>query len=190
MIQVDIIQLIPAFLRNDRNGYAMAKAIEAGMRYFCRVVAESTDGAINVDAMPQWRMDEAAWAMNIEWWDRDYTTEEKRNTLKESGNVYRSLGTKTAVEKAISSIFEGTRVSEWWEYGGEPYHFRLLLDSTYENVDAEKHRKVLGRIECFKNLRSVLDDVEYYDLGGSAAAYTGTVFVGAEITDGATAFRY
>lgn len=190
MIQVDISRLVPAFLLKDRNGYALAKAIETGLQIFCQVVQDGIDTVIDVDKMPLWRLEEMAWEYKIDWWDSDYTAEEKRKTLRECRSVYRTLGTKAAVETAISAIYPETQVSEWFEYGGEPYHFRLILDATYENVDPEKHKRVLEKIDYYKNLRSILDEVEYYDTGGSATQYVGAAFLGCEIVDGATAFQY
>lgn len=95
-----------------------------------------------------------------------------------------------AVETAISAIYPDTQVDEWWEYAGKPYHFRILINVTYENVDPEKHRRVLERVEYYKNLRSVLDEVEYYDAGGTAAANAVAAYIGCSMIDGATAERY
>lgn len=190
MIQVDIRHLVPEFLLCDKNGFALAKAIEKGLQIFLEVIQEGIETATDLEKMPEWRLDEVAWALNVGWFDPDYSEEEKRKTLLQSMNVYRALGTKSAVQTAISAIYQDTVVSEWWEYGGEPYHFRILLDSTYENVDAEKHKRVLEKVEFYKNLRSVLDAVEYYNTGGSAVMYSGAAFLGCEVSDAATARNY
>ena len=104
--------------------------------------------------------------------------------------MHRKLGTKAAVETAISAVYPNTRVREWWEYGGEPYHFMIMLDATFENVDADKHQRVIDKIDCYKNLRSVLDGVIYYDSGGTAVQYFRAAFLGSDTVDSATAFKY
>jgi len=115
---------------------------------------------------------------------------EIERTLKDSWNVHRRLGTKAAVVLAISAIYPDTQVSEWWEYGGKPYHFKLLIDATYEDVDPDRHQRVIDRVAFYKNLRSVLDEVEYYDAGGLATEYFGAACIGCELVDSATAIRY
>lgn len=190
MIQVDISHLVPAFLMNDRNGYAIAKAIERGLQIFCKVVQDAIDTAIDVDKMPEWMLNELAWEQNIEWWDLDYSLEEKRKTIKDCRNVYLTIGTKAAVETAISAIYPDTKVSEWWEYGGDPFHFKLLLNATYENIDPKKHSRVLQKLDCYKNLRSVLDDIEYFDAGATSMHYVGAEALACEVIDGATAYKY
>lgn len=74
--------------------------------------------------------------------------------------------------------------------GGKPYHFKLLIDATYEDVDPVRHQRVIDRVDFYKNLRSVLDEVEYYDAGGLATEYFGAACIGCELVDSAAAIRY
>lgn len=185
----NLLRALPQVLRNDEGMAALAAAI-----------AETLSGRVGeienlrvysrIDELPEDLLDILAYDFKVDWWDGDYTLEEKRKTLRDSWRVHRMLGTKAAVETAISAIYPETKVTEWWEYGGEPYHFKLRLDATYENVDQEKHWRVMEKVEYYKNLRSVLDEIEYYDSGGAATQYVNAAFIGCEIVDGATAVKY
>jgi phage tail P2-like protein len=114
-----------------------------------------------IDELPEELLDILAYDFKVDWWDANYTLEQKRQTLKDSWSVHRKLGTKSAVEQAISAIYKNTKVSEWFEYDGEPYNFKLLIDATYEHVDPVKHQRVLERVGYYKNLRSALEKIEY-----------------------------
>lgn len=185
----NLLWALPQVLRNDEGMAALAAAI-----------AETLSGRVGeienlriysrIGELPEELLDILAYDFKVDWWDGDYTIEEKRKTLRDSWRVHRILGTKAAVETAISAIYPETKVVEWWEYGGEPYHFKLRLDATYENVDQEKHWRVMEKVEYYKNLRSVLDEIEYYDSGGAATQYVNAAFIGCEIVDGATAVKY
>lgn len=185
----NLLRTLPRVLREDESMRALASAI-------ADVLASRTaeiDGLriySRIDELPEEMLDILAYDFKVDWWDADYSVEEKRATLKGNWRVHRTLGTKAAVETAISAIYSDTKVQEWFEYGGEPYHFRLLLDATYENIDPEKHQRVLEKVSYYKNLRSVLDELEYYDTGGVATQYLGAAFLGGEIVDGATAIKY
>ena len=185
----NLLRALPEVLRNDESMAALAASV-------AQVLAQRPEEiqrlAIypRIDELPEELLDILAYDFKVDWWDADYTLEEKRRTLKDSWRVHRMLGTKAAVETAISAIYPDTKVREWFDYGGEPYHFQLLIDATYEDVSPAKHKRVLDRVEYYKNLRSVLDDVEYYDAGGSATLYFGAAFIGSELVDGATAERY
>lgn len=115
----------------------------------------------------------------MDWWDADYTLEEKRRTLKDSWRVHRMLGTKAAVELAISAIFPEVRVSEWFEYGGDPYHFRLSIDVSKEDTDSDRYQRVLERVNFYKNLRSHLDEIVYIiQAEGVATGRAAAAFIG------------
>lgn len=185
----NLLRTLPDALRNDESMAALAESI-AG------VLADRPGEIRNlliysrIDQLPEDLLDILAHDFKVDWWDGDYSLEEKRRTLKDSWRVHRMLGTKAAVETAISAIYPDTQVSEWWEYGGKPYHFKLLIDATYEDVDPVRHQRVIDRVAFYKNLRSVLDEVEYYDAGGLATEYFGAACIGCEMVDSATAIRY
>jgi phage tail P2-like protein len=185
----NLLASLPAVLANDDNMAALASAVA---EVLAARVGEIERVSIysQIDRLPNELLDILANDFKVDWWDANYTLEEKRNTLKESWRVHRMLGTKAAVETAISAIYPDTQVKEWFEYSGAPYHFKLLIDATYENVDPQKHARVLEKVQFYKNLRSVLDEVEYFDTGGTATAYANAAYAGCSIIDGATAERY
>ena len=185
----NLLRALPTVLQGDESMAALAASIAS---ILAGRVEEIGGLCIysRIDDLPEGLLDILAKDFKVDWWDGDYSLEEKRQTLKDSWRVHRTLGTKAAVVAAISAIYPDTKVLEWWEYGGQPYHFRLLIDSTFENVDPEKHQRVMEKVNYYKPLRSVLDETEYYDAGASATVFTGAAFVGATLVDGATAIRY
>ena len=115
----------------------------------------------NIDNLDEELLDILAYDFKVDWWDGDYSLEEKRRTLKDSWRVHRMLGTKAAVETAISAFYPKSAVKEWFEYGGRPYYFKLEINATGSNGDLDKQRRVLQRLNYYKNLRSHLDSVDY-----------------------------
>lgn len=153
-------ELLPTSMTQDKRILAMAKAISEQKR---KIADEMWRARVwsEIDRMPERILDLLAYDMKIDWWDESYSVEEKRNTMKNAWYVHQRMGTAAAVEAAISAIYPDTTVSEWWEYGGSPYHFKLLIDATYENIDQERHEGVLKRVDYYKNVRSHMDGVEY-----------------------------
>lgn len=115
-----------------------------------------------IDNLPEELLDRLAYDFKVDWWDAEYTLAEKRQTLQDSWQIHRHLGTKAAVERAISAIYPKTKVLEWFEYGGEPYHFKLLIALDLAGDTPEKRQRVLERLNYYKNLRSHLEIIEYY----------------------------
>ncbi len=187
--EADFLKSLPPALRHDETIVALARVIANELSVTARQTQLDVIYA-NIDKLPESVLDVIAYDFKVDWYDYGYTLEEKRKTIKDSWNVHRKLGTKYAVETAISAIYEDTTVQEWWEYGGAPYHFKLILDATYEGVNPEKHQRVLDRVQYYKNLRSVLEGVEYFDRGAKAVERPFAVCLASEMTDGAIAIKY
>ena len=49
----------------------------------------------------------------------------KRKLVKNAIEDHRIRGTPAAVEKLFADVFDGAVVKEWWEFGGNPYEFRI-----------------------------------------------------------------
>lgn len=155
MMNVDLERLVPQYIRADRNGYAMMKALEAGMRYFAAMVQNGIDTTLNVGMMPEWRLDEMADELGCVY-DRNAAVSAKREWIQNAYTYYRWYGTARAVRAYLSGAFGQVYVQESWEYGGEPYHFRVMVAG---GLNPENEKWVRDAVEKVKNLRSVLDGI-------------------------------
>lgn len=174
----NILRALPVALQNDPTMVALGETI-AQVFTAIPTQLDATRIYAQIDQLESDLLDILAVDFKVDWWDADYTLEEKRQTLKDSWAVHRTLGTKGAVETAISAIYSDTTVSEWFEYDGSPFHFKLLVDVSYENVDPEKHARVLSRLKYYQNLRSVLDGISYVAApDGSCSIYGGIALAG------------
>ena len=166
----NLLASLPAVLANDDNMAALAAAV-------AEVLANRVDeiGRVDIysqiDQLPNELLDILAYDFKVDWWDYSYSLQEKRNTLRQSWYVHKHMGTPAAVMAALSAIYPNSKVEEWWAYGGEPYHFRLLIPVDVSTLDASKHATVLSLVTFYKNLRSVLDSVEYSGSTSSLTVY-------------------
>ena len=157
----NLVATLPQALRADPSAVALAETLT---ELLAARPAEIDRLRIYpaIDTLDEPLLDILAHDFKVDWWDPEYTLEEKRRTLKDSWRVHRLLGTRAAVETAISAIYPHTQVLEWFEYGGEPYHFRLDINITNDSIDSAKQRRVLERLNFYKSLRSHNDGVTYF----------------------------
>ena len=157
----NILKLLPIALQQDDT----IRALAASAAEVLASRPEEIDRLLiypNIDALDEELLDILAYDFKVDWWDGDYSISEKRRTLQDSWRVHRMLGTKAAVETAISAIYPDAKVEEWFEYdGGRPYHFRLRIRLAMDDNDIAKRKRVLDRVNYYKNLRSHCDGVEY-----------------------------
>jgi len=153
MMDFDIKDFLPRFIMDDKNGRAMAKAIEAGLKDFLRILQGGLDTRGDVDKMPEWRLDELAWEYNIPY---DYNAEIdiKRGWIRNVYSLSRLYGTPEGIIQYMNGYFEETTLQESWEYGGEPFHFRMVFPDSWA---PEKVAWATTAIGMVKNVRSVLD---------------------------------
>lgn len=150
-------RLFPQFILNDRNGRAMAAAILAGLDGMVRSMEDAITLLTDVSQMPEWRLDEMAWEYNC-LYDYAADIEQKRAWIREAVPIYRYYGTPYAIRRYLNGAFENVYVRENWQYGGEPYHFRVVVDTEYSD---EKLSWIHHAVETVKNVRSALDAVEF-----------------------------
>ena len=173
----NLVETLPLALRNDPSVVALAEALAdvlvARLPEIDRLLIYPA-----IDTLDEPLLDILAYDYKVDWWDPEYTLEEKRRTLKDSWRVHKLLGTKAAVERAIRAIYPETTVEPWFDYEGEPYHFRLRINITSDSGDKERQRRVLERLNYYKSLRDTVDAVKYFLKPEKTWAVVGGGFAG------------
>lgn len=177
MLDFTAEQLFPRFILADKSGYALAKAIEKALHMLCDVIQTGIEIEKSVEKMPEWRLDEMAWELNALWYDYDETLSVKRQQIAGAMAFYDRLGTPYAVLNAVNAVYGDGTLMEWFEYGGDPYHFKVL--TTDSTALTTKKAKFYALLSAVKSLRSVLDSVTYYGAEGQAEYAIGTKANGA-----------
>lgn len=155
MFTFDVTKHVPRFLLEDKNGYALAKAIEAGIQIMNDTIQQGVNCIYDYDTMPEWRLDELAWETNCLYdYNADIAT--KRQWIKNAIPLYRLFGTPRAVYQYIASYFGGMDLEENWQYDGQPYHFRVTVEGEWTPENEAWARKAIA---AAKNVRSVLDSL-------------------------------
>ena len=157
MFQIDIKQLVPKFLLADKDGYAVAKAIETALNQANAILQQGVECLISTDAMPEWRLDELAREYGCPY-DYSASVDAKRRWIADALVFSGMYGTEEIICRYLEGYFDSARVAEAWEYGGEPYHFRMHLTGEWT---AENILWSIQAIQAVKNVRSVLDGFRF-----------------------------
>ncbi len=159
---LEFIRLLPTFMRGD----AAVQGLAAGLDEIIPGLAQSIGRLTTwdrIDELTEDELDNLAWELNILWYDKAAGIDAKREIVKSSDEVYRHLGTKWAVESVINSYFGEGYLREWFEYDGEPGHFRVY--STNATINNERLVEFLNLLYKVKRASSKLDGI-YITLTG------------------------
>ena len=177
MTDFTIYDLYPKFLLNDRNGFAIAKAIEAGLRYFLERCQDGLDTLINVEKMPEWRLDEMAWEYNCLY---DYNADiyAKRGWISNAYGYYRIHGTAEGMRQYLGRYFGDSRIIEWYEGDMSAGYFDVLVTGMWTD---ENDAWIRAAVEKAKNVRSILRNIIYNGSEDTITLLTGACVVGRRI---------
>ena len=120
-------------------------------------------------------LDLLGWQCHIEGWELARTIEDKRRLIKSAIELHRHKGTPYAIKKVLEALGLEGQVKEWFEYGGEPYKFKVHVSSI---PSEELWEKLVKLINEYKNERSWLDAI------GIHSEVKGALYVGAALKEG------
>lgn len=163
-------RLLPMFMREEADNVALAEAIDPIIQKIGELLPLCSDWE-NTDKLPEDFLDALAKELDIDWYKPSGSLEAKRNLVQNSDLVHMHIGTKAAVEMVVKDYYGGAEVLEWFEYGGEPGHFKVSVDDeTSEIIFPDELAALVKKV---KKATAILDDVDFV-----WSAY-GTIYAGA-----------
>ena len=166
---LDFAKLLPRWMRDDDYNIALADAITDVLGTDLARV-KTLRVWDQVDKLTSEELDELAWEMDIDWWESAWEIEIKRDVIKTAQKIISTKGTKYSVVAALTAIFGSVTVLEWFDYGGDPYHFKV---ETKNQMTPEKMAKFIKTIDNIKPVKAVLDSVDV------VSPSTGSIAIGA-----------
>ena len=83
----------------------------------------------------------------------------KRRLIAGTLPFYAKLGTPSAVNWIIRSIFGEGRMEDWYDYDGDPHHFRAFVGSDGDTITPESLDEFRRAVTSVKRLSSWLDSI-------------------------------
>lgn len=153
MNEIELCDLLPSSLKDKPENIALSFAIKQVMKEILEKI-ELIYLYYHLDKQPDEILDHMAAELRTQYYDSSLPRETKINLIKNTLPWYQTLGTPSAVEEVIQTVFGAGELEEWFDYDGEPYHFRI---ATEEIITEENTEKIAKMIERVKNKRSILD---------------------------------
>lgn len=113
-----------------------------------------------IGRIPEGLADILAYDFKVDWYNYNYSLESKRALILSNFYVHRHLGTPQAVNRMLSSVFPGSYIEEWFQYGGTPHHFQIILEMR-DAKEIANAKDILDAVGKVKRLSSHLDGLVY-----------------------------
>lgn len=148
--------LLPLWMRDNEDDVSLARSVDKVIRQIY-VKAQLLTIWDKLDQLPEAVLDRLAWELDVDWYDQGASYQTKVDLIRDSDFVHAHKGTVAAVEKVIAAYFGSEKLLEWFEYGGEPHHFKIF--TTEPTLVAENVERFMAMLNKVKRKSSKLDSI-------------------------------
>ena len=133
--------------------YALQQACRLLYRYSRRLYIYT-----NLDEQPEEIIDLLASELRTQYYRSTLDLATKRRLVKNTLIWYMSAGTPEAVEELVAAVFGEGEVKEWFQYGGQPYYFKIRTSAPMNQESITQFQDMIARV---KNARSHLENIDF-----------------------------
>ena len=155
--KLHLLKILPKNISADNNIQELSSVLDDELQKICKIV-DNLNLIDKIDVLPEEIVNLLAWQWHVDYYDNTLPLQNKRRLVKESIRVHKTKGTAWAVENVVKSALGDSCVEEWYEYGGEPYHFKLT-NITADIAGPKTLEQLMRAIDSAKNVRSTLDEI-------------------------------
>lgn len=152
-------------IENDCLGYA----IDRQFAKLYKIAKELTIWS-DLDGVNPRYYDQIAKTARASYYKSEYDDKKKLGIIKSAVMTRRHSGSVKAVEELVSKAFYYADFIPWYEYNGEPYHFKIIIK---DEPDSESKQLFEEMLKKTKAARSIIDGVEIDSDKLSMQLYTG-----------------
>lgn len=168
-------QTAPPALDYDPRMKALTAAIAEALGENAELI-QNVGIFYRIDELEERMLDILATDLHADWYDYDGDIEEKRRLIRNDILIHRRMGTVGELKTVIASLHGEATIEEWFQYGGEPYFFRVNFDLAEGESTASE--KILEAIKTYKPVRARLESLS------SSKELEQTILVGAALMRG------
>lgn len=154
-----LLDIVPENLKTDEVK-ALSFSLQKAMQMF-QDFSKAAAVHAAVPELPDCVLDLLAVELRTQYYDRKLPREVREKLIMDTIAWYMHAGTPSVIEEFLGTLYNGGKVTEWFDYGGEPYCFRSEIDVTGCETTLGEALEIKKRINLYKNVRSWLEAVIY-----------------------------
>jgi len=154
---IRLVDILPPSIKNDPQVQAAAIAIDSELQSTTMAI-QQTILIPRINELPEDILDQLAWQFHVDFYEPGLAIEKKRVLVLKSIDWHRRKGTPSAVQEVVSAALDPSEVLEWFDYGGQPYHFKIRTKGVM--ADQNAYAQLRKAINTVKNTRSWLDGIQ------------------------------
>lgn len=154
----ELVDMLPSQMATQTQQRCISYALKKGIRLIIER-ANMTRTVAVIDSLPEQILDMLAVEMRTPYYREEMDIEVKRRIIKRTLMWHLTAGTPGAVEELVAAVFGEGEVKEWFEYGGEPYRFKIITNAL---LTEDMNAYFSEMIQIVKNIRSHIEVIEIH----------------------------
>lgn len=154
--KVPLEQTAPPVLERDAKISALVKVLAKLLQDHAELIYGAAGIYYRIEELGEAVLDILATDLHADWYDYEGSLAEKRKLIANDVLIHRSMGTVDMLRRVLESIHGDCAIEEWFEYGGNPYYFRVAMDIT-DPEEVIDHRRIIKAIKVYKPVRAHLE---------------------------------
>lgn len=180
-----LLRETPNNLLHDEKVVNLTKSLQSSLDKMFEW-AEKINYTMNLEQADDAVLDHLLWEKRITWFDGLAlidSREQKIKFIQNAVKLHRLKGTPAAIELVCELLNVNTRLQEWFEYDGDPYHFKIEVMEISDRGLNEDTINLLERLVMeYKNVRSSLEAINIFFTSKHKPCVAATCYSGEEIT--------
>ncbi len=154
----NITDIMPEVFTGDAKNIALGYALQRAMQRLL-LYSGATSVYATIDTANNAVLDMLAAELDTQYYDVELDIGAKRKLVKNTLIWHMTSGTPAAVEELVAAVFGEGEVKEWFEYGDDPYYFKIVTNALMTEQMNDQFTAMLGRT---KNARSHIRAIEIH----------------------------
>lgn len=155
------LRLMPEAFRGDPKIQAASYALQQTAKILLEKI-DNTAVYASIDILPDEILDLLAMELRSQYYDPAMEIENKREIIKRTLIWYYHAGTPKTVKELTNFLFGENIVTEWFDYDGRPYTFRLEIMGLDVLITDKGMADFLATLQKVKNTRSLLERITFH----------------------------
>lgn len=156
ILDVSIVDLLPQSVKDDPTMQAFALTLDEQLRKPKQDIYKLRR-LTRLDDLDSDEVNDMAYQLHVDFYDPTLPLETRIELVKNSINFHRIKGTPAAVEQLVDILFGDGVVEEWFEYGGDPGHYRVKTSNP--QATRERIEEFYRAIDSVTRFSAHLDSV-------------------------------
>lgn len=157
---VSVLDILPYIFKTSENK-ALSEAIKTMTGRLYKAF-ENTAYRSDIQNADAFVLDVLAAELDCPFYSESMNEVQKKSVISAAGIYNSRIGTVGAVKQLIGSAFGEGELSEWFEYSGKPYHFKIRIKSKPPLfVDESGLELFFKNIDKIKPVRTKMEDVKF-----------------------------